>query len=190
MSGTAGRIQRPVVPNHFPCDWSRTVMADAHSIETLWQRVKARCVWVGDCFIWQGSTNGKGYGEIRTPTTKLYTHRIAYEFAYGPIPDGLELDHVATRGCTSTSCCNAAHLEAVTHRENIKRWHARKTHCPSGHELVGANLLTGHLRRGWRSCRTCANIRKLADYHRLTPEQKLVRSRRLKSLARARRLQK
>jgi hypothetical protein len=45
------------------------------------------------------------------------THRIAFELAKGPVPDGLELDHL----CKNRLCCNPQHLEAVEHIVNVRR---------------------------------------------------------------------
>ena len=53
---------------------------------------------------------------LRKPV-KTYAHRVAYELFVGPIPDGLELDHL----CRRRNCINPDHLEAVTHAENIAR---------------------------------------------------------------------
>jgi hypothetical protein len=44
-------------------------------------------------------------------------HRFAYELLVGPIPEDLELDHL----CRVRHCVNPAHLEPVTHLENILR---------------------------------------------------------------------
>jgi len=45
-----------------------------------------------------------------------------YEYFKGPVPDGLELDHL----CRVRSCCNPDHLEPVTHKENIRRGFLRR----------------------------------------------------------------
>ena len=132
-----------------------TFQADA------WRRVRARCVWDGDCLIWQGALNGCGYGVIRVNGRNVRVHRIAYDHAKGPVPKGLVLDHVRKMGCVSRACCNAAHLEAVTNRVNILRGvgasaqHARQTHCISGHLLVAENLRPPRGRG--RECRLCYN---------------------------------
>lgn len=72
------------------------------------------------CWIWQGLKT-KGYGHIRRPySTKA--HRYAWTLAHGPIPEGLEIDHL----CRQKACVNPDHLEPVTHLENMRR-HYRAT---------------------------------------------------------------
>lgn len=114
-----------------------------------------------DCLRWIGSTNGKGYGVIIIGGRGMMTHRIMYEMFAGPIPDGLQLDHL----CRNPICANVDHLEPVTRRENILRGisvtaaNARKTHCKRGHEFTAENTL---LVAAGRQCRTCANLMKRA----------------------------
>ena len=68
------------------------------------------------CWIWEAA-KVRGYGAIRVKGRTTYAHRFAYEQLVGPIPDGLELDHL----CRIPACCNPAHLEPVTHAENVRR---------------------------------------------------------------------
>ncbi len=98
----------------------------AHEFERpLWDRIADRCVWDGECFVWQGTKTAAGYGHIAIERGQgarhVYVHRAAYEHAHGPIGDGLVIDHVRDRGCRSKACCNAAHLEPVTARVNTLR---------------------------------------------------------------------
>lgn len=93
------------------------------------------------CWLWTGVKGGSNatYGYFRTGTRpqdpKFPAHRVAYELWVGPIPEGHEIDHVVTRGCTSTLCVNPAHLEPVTHAENRRR--SRLATCRSGrHDLT------------------------------------------------------
>lgn len=138
---------------------------------TFWSKVDIRTP--SECWLWFGSTQDNGYGVASSRPCKVYAHRYAYEHTFGPVPAGLEIDHVKTRGCTSRRCCNPAHLEAVTKLENIRRgespyaMHARQTHCVRGHELAGDNLAPDPRGPGLRKCRKCHNDRNLQSYHRL-----------------------
>jgi hypothetical protein len=98
-------------------------------MSTLWERVLARCVRIGDCLVWQGYVTPKGYGQINRKDYEqrkggglAYVHRVAYEHAHGPIPPGLTIDHVEDRGCRFKACCEETHLEVVTRGENSRRW--------------------------------------------------------------------
>jgi hypothetical protein len=109
---------------------------------------------VGDgCWDWTGS-KAKGYGVLRWDGRPQPVHRLVYELFRGPIPDGLDLDHL----CRRPSCVRPGHLEPVTRSENLRRsplmgqYQTRKTHCPAGHPYAGENLVQYG---GRRSCRTC-----------------------------------
>ena len=117
--------------------------------------------------------NADGYARItvRSEKTKSgYTtvrpSRVMYEVEVGPIPDGLELDHVKARGCTSTACCNPEHLEPVTGRENKLRGdtvlaaNLAKTHCPQDHPYDEVNTYVSST--GARLCRACHREKKAA----------------------------
>lgn len=78
-----------------------------------------------DCWIVNTTHNGKGYRWI----SHDYAHRHMYRLVVGPIPDGYEIDHL----CSQPSCANPAHLEAVTHAENMRRAADRRTTCRQGH---------------------------------------------------------
>ncbi len=122
---------------------------------------------LGPCWVWEGAVTGKwGYGVIGVERKSLDSwayrldsvHRVVYEALVGPIPDGLEIDHL----CRNVRCCNPAHLEAVTHAVNMKRSTApeksaarnrAKTHCVHGHIFDDEN--THFNVRGHRECWTC-----------------------------------
>jgi hypothetical protein len=96
---------------------------------------------VGDCLIWQGAPNNRGYGKVSvrndpsTPGNEEGVHRWFYKRFVGPIPEGLVLDHL----CRTPLCVNVKHLEPVTRIENDRRGlYARgfgptRTHCVNGH---------------------------------------------------------
>jgi hypothetical protein len=111
----------------------------------------------GGCWMWTGATSKP------TPTAAEYgkyagrgvSHRVAYELVVGPIPLGLELDHL----CRNTLCTNPEHLEPVTRAENMRRRMAALTHCKRGHELTPDNCI-GDTKR----CRRCARDRENERY--------------------------
>lgn len=110
------------------------------------------------CWLWQGSTNGKGYGHIRSDMGGpiVAVHRVAYEHHHGPIPAGLEIDHL----CKVRNCVRPDHLEAVTHAENVARTDRRATHCKHGHPFSPDNTKLD--KRGMQTCRTCGRERMRA----------------------------
>ena len=79
------------------------------------------------CWMWTGSTSGSkpGYGQIYVhgQPRPIATHRVAYEELVGPIPEGLELDHLCylPSGYSNRLCCNPEHLELVTRSRNAFR---------------------------------------------------------------------
>lgn len=84
------------------------------------------------CWPWTGWFNANGYAMLSFRTKQGRTrraHRIAFELLRGPIPEGLELDHV----CRNRGCVNPWHLDAVSHQENLRR---RKL-TPAAHRALG-----------------------------------------------------
>lgn len=102
------------------------------------------------CWTWLREIDTKGYGMYRFQGNEPYVkraHRWVYEQHRGPIPTGLELDHL----CRVKACVNPDHLEPVTHAENVRRAMTR-TECRRGHPFTPENELW---RKHGRTCRTC-----------------------------------
>lgn len=95
------------------------------------------------CWLYLGALQGKGYGLISVVAKDVKAHRFAYESVVGPIPDGLSLDHL----CRNPQCVNPAHLEPVTHLENVRRGDVLKlTPCPFCGLKANRGNLTRHMR--------------------------------------------
>lgn len=124
--------------------------------ERFWAKVDTSAGPDG-CWLWTAAT-AHGYGRIWHATKIYRAHRVAYELLIGPIPGGLQIDHL----CRTPLCVNPSHLEPVTETVHILRgvgWsaiNARKTHCPQGHEYTKGN--TYRAPNGRRHCRTCRTI--------------------------------
>lgn len=118
------------------------------------------------CLRWQGAHTPKGYGQIYLDGKAQAVHRVAYERAFGPIPDGLEVDHVRAQGCVHRDCIEPAHLEAVTHAENVQR-RPLPVVCGEGHPYVDGSYLTKVTASGssYRVCLPCRTAYK-AEYRK------------------------
>ena len=132
---------------------------------------------LGPCIEWTGCLHPKGYGQFWDGGRLVQAHRWAWERAHGPVPEGLELDHLCHNDsecaggptCLHRRCVNPAHLEPVTHRTNLLRGgggaaagarQRAKTHCPAGHPYDEENTyLTPDGRRVCTACK-CERTRQ------------------------------
>lgn len=103
------------------------------------------------CWPWpEEQLSDSGYGP----------HRGIYVAVLGPVPEGLELDHL----CRNRACVNPGHLEPVPRVVNLARGNTivranlAKTHCPQNHEYTPENT---YLRKEGRhrDCLTCRKVR-------------------------------
>lgn len=107
------------------------------------------------CWVSDRTAQPNGYTKMNAWGKVRLTHRVAYEAYIGPIPTGMQIDHL----CGVRACCNPAHLEPVDCRTNLLRGDtitARQvlaTHCPVGHPYDAPNTYLDP--RGKRGCRAC-----------------------------------
>ncbi len=122
------------------------------------------------CWEWRGHRNHDGYGRLSLRfgvrnRRLVMAHRFMYEAFMGPIPPGLECDHL----CKNRGCVNPAHLRAVPHAVNmegrdyakVRAVNASKTHCPQGHAYTSENTYRrpGGKGRDCLSCRRAVSAR-------------------------------
>jgi hypothetical protein len=120
------------------------------------------------CWLWTAYCNRAGYGRYWHESVQQMAHRVSYEVLVGPIPPGLELDHL----CRVTNCVNPSHLESVTHKVNVERgeglaalartW-VGKTACKRGHPRTEEN--TAWKPNGTRRCVPCERMWSLRAYY-------------------------
>ena len=139
------------------------------SVPTVEERFWAKVEKTDTCWLWIGTINDKGYGQFTIGRESFRAHRFAYELLVGPIPEGLELDHL----CRNRACVNSVHLEPVTTLENFRRGLSGQitrqrllgiTHCRQGHPYDLLNTYWNPRTRK-RACRVCGRQRDKIRYY-------------------------
>jgi hypothetical protein len=127
--------------------------------------------WNGtECWEWAGGASDTGYGTFWLEGRTVRAHRYAFTQLNGPIPAGLEPDHL----CRNRICVRQSHLELVTGRVNVLRSesvtaiNARKTMCLRGHPFTPWNTAIRSRANGttYRACLTCRRAANRAAQER------------------------
>ena len=128
--------------------------------------------WLRDpetgCHIWHGAKTSRGYGSFGAGSLGVRcAHRVGYLLAHGSIGAGLVLDHL----CRNPSCVNPAHLEPVSHQENVDRGLHGSLHvaCVRGHDLSLPRATYSNGR-----CARCHTIYQRESRHRLRAGEREV----------------
>ena len=105
-------------------------MYSPKQVDRFWARVSKS----DGCWLWGGSTVGKGYGRVymgyqskrRGPDGRLHAdtelaHRFSYIVHFGPVPDGMIVCHT----CDNPPCVNPSHLFLGTNGDNVRDMYAK-----------------------------------------------------------------
>lgn len=112
--------------------------------DRFWEKVQKS----DGCWLWTGSTSGKGYGQLTAPKgiAPYRAHRLSWEWHVGPIPKGMFVCHNCDTNypvgdITSRRCVRPDHLFLGTNAENIKDARAKNRMHP-GERSHSARLTT------------------------------------------------
>lgn len=113
----------------------------------FWEKVRV----TPGCWLWQASTNPRGYGVFGLHGKTPLAHRVSWELHNQPVPAGLWVLH----RCDTPSCVNPDHLWLGTHEENMKDM-AAKRRGRSGHPM---GVLAYHAKLTAEQARTIRQLR-------------------------------
>jgi hypothetical protein len=73
------------------------------------------------CWLWTGGKEHFGHGRLTFARRRYKAHRLAWEIAHGPIPDGMRVLH----RCDVPACVRPSHLFIGTDADNARDMHTK-----------------------------------------------------------------
>lgn len=89
-------------------------MSAAKALAPLPERFWSKVEKTNTCWLWSAAITSTGYGVIRIDNRLEKAHRVAYTLHVGPIPAGMQIDHM----CHNRACVRPSHLRVVTNQQN------------------------------------------------------------------------
>ena len=107
----------------------RVSFGDVRLPERFWAKVR---VDDSGCWLWTAGQKGSGYGGFNIDQKWRLAHRVSYYYLVDQYTDtSLVVDHL----CRTKLCVNPAHLDAVTAKQNMARYHQRITCVECGKKV-------------------------------------------------------
>lgn len=94
------------------------------------------------CLLWTGAAFEFGHGLITVGGRSIGAHRYAWEREYGPIPEGLYVEHL----CYTPACCSVGHLRLATRVESTRNQSGLRADNTSGYRGVSWSKKAGKWR--------------------------------------------
>ncbi|KKK50742.1 hypothetical protein LCGC14_3121970, partial [marine sediment metagenome] len=117
--------------------------------------------------LWGAFLNAGNYGNIRVGKRIKKVHRVAWETAYGEIPEGMYVLHT----CDTPPCILPWHLYLGSQIDNMQdslisgnNANINKTRCKQGHKFTVENTYISPTNK--RSCRICRRTADTRRYYR------------------------
>ena len=128
--GRGGRLRRGMCSRHY---YRLRTYGDPNEFRhylSAQEAIGGRTRKDGDCLVWTGYTDEKGYGRISDPARRSNrpAHAVSWELANGAIPEGMVIDHI----CWNRSCVNPQHLRLATRTENARNIGKKRPDNTSG----------------------------------------------------------
>lgn len=166
---TKRTVARGLCRGHYSQQWNGKPLAPLKETrQSAPVRFFTKVAQRGDCWVWTGAKTPCNYGNFGDQGKTWRAHRWSYEYMVGPIPDGLQLDHL----CRNRLCVNPAHLDPVPSVVNNNRVPDENRNqpwerCSRGHLLDEANTYVApkaysdrtNINRTCKTCRSEAQRR-------------------------------
>lgn len=149
-----------MVERHYTFRRDMSQPPDKHALLIERQHIffaKVRIAHQDDCWMWQGSTDGRGYGKFLLQKGRFRVsykaHQTALILSGSARPEGMSALH----SCDVPLCCNPRHLRWGTVRDNSHDAMARGQQI-SGERHGRHRLTEAMVRQIRRDPRTCVEI--------------------------------